>query len=82
MDSIDIPKPVGIAIAAVVALLLGVWLWTTLSHQGTSKVSAQADAQRNQEEALVTQQLRNGKPEEPRDRIGNDKAYQPESGAR
>ena len=82
MDSIDIPKPVGIAIAAVVALLLGVVLWTTLGHQGTSRANAQADAQRSQEEAQVTQQLRNGKPEEPRDRAGSDKAYQPESGAR
>lgn len=85
MDKFEIPKPVGISIAVVVALLLGGGLWNKYNPPQYSREFMMKDAERMRIEEGDPEKLRNGAtPQTPeakaRALFYSDKAYQPESG--
>lgn len=84
MNHLQIPKPVGIAIAVTFALLIGGGLWHRFTPSQISAEFMARDAQRQQREEGDAEKLREGKSAEEKARaeFHSDKAYQAESDSR
>lgn len=84
MNSLQIPKPVGIAIAVAFALLIGGGLWYRFTPQQISAEFMAKDAQRQQREEGDAEKLREGRSTDDRARaeFHSDKSYQAESDSR